>query len=404
MKKLARIGLLILVLGAVAFAVAVALRPTPLRVEVTAVHRAPLQMTIDAEGKTRVRDRFVVAAPVTGKLTRIELKRGTSVARGDVIARIVPLPMTPLDPRQLAEAKARVATAEQLRNEASALVEHTNADCELARRELARAEKLAETGDVSKQDFERIRNTEQTCRQQLEAARFRRAAAASDVDVAKAALLAVEQAGQSGQTASVLVRAPVAGRVLRVPEESERVVTAGTPLVELSSPSLEIVIDVLSTDAVKITPGTKALIEGWGGDRMLQARVRLVEPSGFTKVSALGVEEQRVNVIADFVDDPGPLGDGYRVEARLVVWESDDVLRAPASALFRITPAPGQNRQNEQSWGVFVVETGQARQRQIEVGHRTAFDAQILQGLKEGEAVILHPNNQVVDGAKVITQ
>ncbi len=391
MKKILRIAVLILIVGTAVFAITVALRPTPIRVEVARVERGPLQVTIDAEGKTRVRDRFVVAAPVTGKLARIELKRGNTVARDELVARIDPLPLTPLDPRQLAEAKARVAAAEQLRNEANAVVEHARADCEQARREFARAEKLIETGDVSSQEFERARNAEQTCRQQLDAARFRSAAAASDVEVAKAALIAVEQSGSSGKTATVFVRAPVAGRVLRVVEENERVVMAGTPLVELSNTTLEIVIDVLSTDAVKITPGAKVLIEGWGGDKALQARVRLIEPSGFTKISALGVEEQRVNVIADFVEDPGPLGDGYRVEARLVLWESASVLRVPASALFR----------NGQAWGVFVMENGQARQRLIEINHRTAFDVEVLKGLNEGAVVIIHPNNLIAEGSRV---
>ena len=394
MKKILRIAVLILIVGAAAVAVTLALRPTPIRVEVARVERGSLQVTIDAEGKTRVRDRFVVAAPVTGKLARIELKRGNTVAHDEIVARIDPLPLTPLDPRQLAEAKARVAAAEQLKNEAIAVVEHARADCEQARREFARAEKLIETGDVSSQEFERARNAEHTCRQQLDAARFRSAAAASDVEVAKAALIAVEQSGPSGKTATVIVRAPVAGRVLRVAEENERVVMAGTPLVELSNTTLEIVIDVLSTDAVKITPGAKVLVEGWGGDKALQARVRLIEPSGFTKVSALGVEEQRVNVIADFVDAPDLLGDGYRVEARLVVWNSDNVLRVPASALFR----------DGQSWSVFVVDQGQARMRKIETGHRTAFEAEVLNGLGEGDEVIIHPNNQIADGARITTR
>jgi HlyD family secretion protein len=333
---------------------------------------------------------------VTGRLARIELRRGNTVARGAVVARIDPLPMAPLDPRQLAEARARVAAAEQLKNEADTVIEHARADCEQARREFARAEKLIETGDVSRQEFERARNAEQTCRQQVDAAQFRSAAAASDVEVAKATLIAVQQAGQSGQsekTATVLVRSPVAGRVLRVPEESERVVTAGTPLLELSNTALEIVIDVLSTDAVKVKLGAEVLVEGWGGEQALQARVRLIEPSGFTKVSALGVEEQRVNVVADFVGDPGPLGDGYRVEARLVVWEADSVLRAPASALYR----------KGEGWGVFVVENGQARERQVEIGHRTAFDVEVLRGLDKDAEVILHPNNQIADGALIKT-
>jgi HlyD family secretion protein len=386
-----RIVFLLAALGVTAFIVAVALRPTPVRVEASQVKSGPLTVTVDAEGKTRARDRFVVAAPVAGRLARITLHRGDAVAEGAVVARIEPLPMAPLDPRQLAEAKARVAAAEQLKHEAEASVERVRAECEQARRELARAEKLVETGDVSRQEFERARSAEQTCRQQLEAARYRASAAASEVEVAKAALLAVERAGQSGGTATVLVHAPVGGRVLRVAEESERVVMAGTPLIELSNPTLEIVVDVLSSDAVKVKPGAAVSVEGWGGEQSLPARVRLIEPSGFTKISALGVEEQRVNVIADFVEPHVPLGDGYRVEVKIVVWEKLDALKAPTSALFR----------RGEDWAAFVVENEIARLREVQAGRRTPFEAEILGGLKEGEEVIEHPPNELKDGARV---
>jgi HlyD family secretion protein len=287
--------------------------------------------------------------------------------------------------------KARVATAEQLNHESDAVVEHARADCEQAGRERARAEKLIETGDVSRQDFERTRNAALTCQQQIEAAKYRARTAASEVEVAKAALIAVERAGQSGASATVFVRAPVSGRVLRVTEESERVVMAGAPLVELSNPSLDVVIEVLSVDAVKVKPGMNALIEGWGGEQTLQARVRLVEPSAFTKISALGIDEQRVNVIADFTEPDAPLGDGYRVEARIVTWETKEVLKAPLSALFR----------SGQSWNVFVVENSLAKRREVEPGHRTDFEVEVLNGLREGETVIAHPSNLVADGAHV---
>jgi HlyD family secretion protein len=313
------------------------------------------------------------------------------VRRDEVIARIEPLPMAPLDPRQLAEAKARVATAEQLKHEADAVVEHARADCEQAGRELARAEKLIETGDVSRQDFERVRNAALTCRQQIEAANYRARAAASEVEVAKAALIAVERAGQSGGAATVLVRATVGGRVLRVVEESERVVTAGAPLVEMSNPSLEVVIEVLSADAVKVKPGNTVLIDGWGGEQALEARVRLVEPSAFTKISALGVEEQRVNVIADFIGRDTPLGDGYRVEARTIIWETNEALKAPLNALFR----------SGEDWNAFVVEKGLAKLREVETGHRADFEVEVLKGLREGESVIAHPSNLVADGVRV---
>ncbi len=391
-KSVLKKFLIVLALVAVVALVAYSLRPVPVNVETAKVDCGLLQTTIDAEGKTRVRDRFVVAAPVAGRLARINLKRGDQVNRDQVVASIEPMPLAPLDPRQLAEARARVAAAEQTKREAETAIGRARTECDQTRRELARAQKLIETGDVSRQEFERLRNADQGCRQQIDAATFRARAAASEVDVAKAALIAVERAGQSGSTATVPVRAPVSGRVLKIVEESERVITAGTPLIELSNSSLEIVIDVLSVDAVKIKPGANVLIEGWGGDRTLQARVRMIEPSAFTKVSALGIEEQRVNVIADFLEPKVPLGDGYRVEARIVTWESDAAVKIPLSALFR----------QGEAWNVFAVETGVAKRRAVETGHRSAFEVEILKGLREGETVIVHPSNLVDDGARVI--
>jgi HlyD family secretion protein len=383
--------ILVVLLGVIGFVIRAALQPAPTNVEAAQVSRGALRVTVEAEGKTRVHDRFVIAAPIAGKISRITLHRGDWVESNAIVARIEPPPLAPLDARQLAEARARVATAEELKHEANAIVEHARADCEQARREFERAEKLVESGDVPKQEFERLRNAEQTCRQQLEAAKFKARAAASEVEVAKAALIAVERAGQPNPTAAVVVRAPVRGRVLRVVEESERVVAPGTPLVELSRQSLELVIDVLSTDAVKIKPGAAVFIEGWGGDHAIRARVRLIEPSAFTKISALGIEEQRVNVIADFVESFAQLGDGYRVEAKIVLWEADNIVKVPASALFRSGP----------SWSVFVIANGQAQSRALEIGHRNAFEAEVLQGLQEGESVILHPASEITDGLLV---
>jgi HlyD family secretion protein len=389
-----QVAFLIAALGVAGAAGAIALRPSPVRVEVARVRRGPMRVTIDAEGKTRARDRFVVAAPVSGRLARIDLRRGDAVRRDEVIARIDPAPMAPLDPRQLAEAQARVAAAEQLKHEAGAVVEQARAGCGQAGRERARAERLIETGDVSRQDLERARNAALTCQQQIEAAKRRAQAAVSEVEIAKAALIAIQSdglAGQSGASAPVVVRAPVSGLVLRVAEESERVVTAGAPLVEMSNPSLEVVIEVLSVDAVKVKPGMRVLIEGWGGEHALEARVRLVEPSAFTKLSALGVEEQRVNVIADFIKPAAPLGDGYRVEARIVIWETNEALKAPLSALFR----------SGQGWNAFVVQNGLADRREVETGRRADFEVEVLGGLREGESVIAYPSNLVADGVRV---
>lgn len=218
--------------------------------------------------------------------------------------------------------------------------------------------------------------------------------AASEVKVARSGLVGLEaDTGKAGPL--IQLRAPVAGRVLRVIEKSERVVPAGTPILTLNdSQQLEIVADVLSTDAVKIQPGMPVLLEGWGGDHPIRARVRLVEPGGFTKVSALGIEEKRVNVISDFVDPPGPLGDGYRVESRTIIWSGEKVLKIPQSALFR----------QGQGWNVFAIEDGRAKRRDVEVGQRNDTEAQILRGLANGEEVILHPSNQVSDRARIRTK
>ncbi len=223
-----------------------------------------------------------------------------------------------------------------------------------------------------------------------ELTRFRERSAVAEAEAARAARLALaeEHAGPEG---SLRLRSPVDGRVLRIPERSERVVAPGTPLLTIGDPTrLEVVIDVLTTEAVKVQPGMPVLLEDWGGERTLAARVRLVEPLAFTKVSALGVEEQRVNVVADFVDDPGPLGDAYRVDARVVVWQGD-VLAVPASAVFR----------RADGMAAFVLERGRARRRAVTVGHRGAEDVEILAGLRAGEVVVRHPPNAVDDGVRV---
>lgn len=391
MKRVLKRVIIGLAAGAIVVLIALSFKPSPAAVESGRVTRGPLQVAIEAEGKTRVSERFVVAAPVSGKLKRIALQRGDQVGQGEAVAVIEPLPIAPLDPRQLAEARSQIATAEQLKNESNEMVERARADWEQALREYRRAEQLVESGDISKQEFERIRNVEQGSRRQLQAAQFKEKAAASEIDLARAALLSIEQAGQSGKTAAVTVRAPVRGKVFRVLEESERVVAAGTALLELSGHSLEIVIDVLSVDAVKIKPGMPIFIEDWGGDQSLEAQVRLVEPSAFTKVSALGIEEQRVNVIADFLGNSGPLGDGYRIEGRIIIWKNDEVLKVPSSALFR----------SGDKWSVFAIENGKAKRYEVEIGHRSAFEVEILEGINPNTRVILHPANDIRDGTNI---
>jgi HlyD family secretion protein len=314
------------------------------------------------------------------------------------VARLEPAPLDPRD-EATAEARLRAAEAQKLASDARAAL--AQAALLQAQRDSDRAERLRRAGAKSDEALELARLKHTEAAQQLEAARFAADAANHEVEASRAVLIAARTPRQKGSGSRgpceggapcIEVRSPVAGSVLRVYEESERIVAAGTPLLEVGDPrDVEIVVDVLSADAVKIRPGAPVEIEDWGGERPLEGRVRLVEPSGFTKVSALGVEEQRVNVVADFVDGAGALGDGYRVEARVVVWEAPDVLRVPGSALFR----------KGEAWHVFVVEGHAARLRAVEVGHRGSFEAELLGGLEPGERVVLHPSDRVQDGVRV---
>ena len=375
------------------------LRPAPLAVDVATVQRGALRVTIDEEGEMRVRQRYTVAAPTAGRLLRIEVDEGQRVEAGAAVARIEP---APLDPRDLATARARLEAAEATQRAADAGVRRSRAALVQAQRDAARAEQLHRAGTLATDAREKAKLAETSAVQESEATRFAADAAAHEVEAASAALLATSGPNQPdprtpGETCAggrpcVAARAPVAGQVLRVFEESERIVAAGTPLVEIGDPaSLEIVVDILSTDAVRVSPGARLLVEDWGGDGVLEGRVRQIEPSAFTKVSALGVEEQRVNVIADLAAPEPRLGDRYRVEARIVIWEGADVTQVPASALFR----------NGSAWAVFVSERGAARLREVQVGHQAAFEAEIERGLDVGETVILHPNDRVRDGARV---
>ena len=392
MKRILNIILLFVVAALVVGLLTMWLRPTPTRVDVAGVSRDAMTVTVDGEGKTRVRDRYVVAAPVAGRLRRILLRRGDAVKSGQPIAQIDPLPLSPLDPRQRAEAVARVNAAEDAKREIDRMVERNKATYDQARRELERSEILVRDGYASRQELEQSQTAVSTSLREYEGARSRAESAAHEVEVARAALLAGNHSQGGSPAASVKVHAPTGGRVLRVVEESERVVIAGAPLVEVSNPSkLEVVIELLSTDAVKVSPGAKVFIEAWGGPEALEARVRLIEPSAFTKVSALGIEEQRVNVIADLTAPSSVLGDGYRVEGRIVVWHSDSVLQVPVSALFR----------SGDVWSLFVVEDGRARLRTVEVGQRTPLTAEIKGGVEADEEVIIHPSNEITDGTRV---
>lgn len=375
--------------GAAAIAlIAWAFVPKPIKVERGRVQRGSLRVTVDEEAETRVHDRFEIATPVTGRLQRIEFHAADPVEIGQTLAQIEPLP---LDPRERAELLARFESAKASQREAEALVERSRAEYGQARRNRDRASKLGATGVISREEMELAETAEANSEKALEAARFKARAAAYEVQVAKAGLVALASE-RGGRPHLVNLRSPIRGHVLRLLQQSERVVTAGTPILQVGHPSqLEIVSDVLSTEAVKVKPGDPVLIENWGGDGILRGRVRTVESSGFTKISALGVEEQRVNVVMDFIDPPGRLGDGYRVDIRIVIWEGSDVLTVPASALFR----------RGERWSVFVIEKDRGRMRDVEVGHRNAVAAEVLRGPEEGAEVVLHPGNQVSEGIRV---
>lgn len=391
MKIPAKSIALVTVLGAALLLAFLVLRPKPVPVEMARAVRGPLRVTVDEDGETRIHDRYVLAAPVEGRLRRIELHAGDPVKAGQVVALLDPLP---LDTRGREQARARLRSSEAARREAEARVRTERTALEDARRTLARLEKLGREGVVPAEELDRARADERGHASELAAARFRAEAAAFEVESARAALL--EADGTKGEPAAIPLRSPVDGRLLRLCQQCDRVVAAGAELLEVGDPAaLEVVVDVLSGDAVKIRPGAAMLLTA-GGDApgTLRARVRVVEPAGFTKVSPLGVEEQRVNVVGDLLDRPGPIGDRYRVDARIVLWEGNDVLKAPAGALFR----------DGDGWALFAVERDRALLRRVQVGHRNPEEAEILAGLRAGETVVVHPGDRISDGARVTAE
>jgi HlyD family secretion protein len=371
---------------------AVALWPTTLPVDVAVVSHGPLVVTIDEEGMTRVRDRFVVSAPLTGRVLRIELEPGDPVKRGQVVARVRAETPPLLDARTRAEAQAAVESARAALGRARAEEERAKATLAQVRRELARFRDLARDGLTTRQEIDAREAEVRVAEESLNAATFAVRAALSEIQRAEARL-APSSPDVSGRV--VTVSSPVDGVVLKRVRESETVVPAGDPLLEIGDPHrLEIVADLLSTDAVRVKPGARTMVEQWGGDKKLEARVRRIEPAGFTKISALGVEEQRVNVVLDFTNPAeawAALGDAYRVEVRIVIWEAADVLKAPTSALFR----------DAEKWAVYVVTDNRARRTLVELGRQTGQEAEVRSGLTAGARVILHPGDTLADGARV---
>lgn len=423
--------------------VVLAFRPAPLAVDVGEVTQGPIQATIDAEGKTQVEERYVVAAPVAGRLQRIGLEPGDTVESGKLIAQLDPLPLTTQvrsaqarlqqlqaeltgvetqrpKSQEMRQAEARLRAAEAQQQSATAEVTEAQAALAQAQRDRKRAQDLESAGAITRQQRETAELTETQKAQALETAKQTLESAIADVAAAREAipLLRAEQrdpdyllnsykaqiAGVQAELANLAdeadrttISAPVSGTVLRVPEASARFVQAGDPLLEIGDAAkLELVIDVLSADAVKIKTGDTILVEQWGGPKILTATVNYIEPAAFTEISALGVEEQRVNIIGTFTEGAQPLpeaslGDGYRIEARIVIWDADDAVRVPVSALYRC----------DTMWCVFRVENGRAEPTEVVIGQRSPTMAAVESGLQIGETVILHPSEQIEAGRKV---
>jgi len=372
--------------------IVVAFLPKPVLVDVALVERGPLRVTVDEDGRSRVSDRYVLSAPLTGNLGRIELDPGDPVSEGAVLARLVPLARPLMDAQSRAEAEARVAASAAQLRQARASVERGRAALTFAETQVGRHQRLVQRGTLAQEALDRVELERRSRREELTSAEFGVRVAAHQLEMARAALGRFDQGEDAGE--QMEVTSPIEGQVLRVMHESAGVVQAGTPLLELGDPShLEIAVDVLTSDAVQIEPGQRVIVERWGGDP-LDAHVRLIEPSAFTRTSALGVEEQRINVVID-LDSPREawqrLGDGYRVETQIVIWEEADVLRVPANAVFR----------HAGGWAVYAIEGGVARLTPVETGRRNGLEVQILGGVEEGDSLVAHPSDQVTDGISV---
>lgn len=369
--------------------------PRPVLVEIATAVRGPMQVTVEEEGYTRVKDRYEIFAPVAGFLRRIELDAGDALTSGQTVAVLEPLRSEVLDPRSRARAEAQIAAAQAGLKAAEEKVAAARAEADYARDEFARKQKLRASETISQTVLEEAETRARQTAADAQSARFNVEVARFDLEAARTALRYSLADDSTERPVTVALKAPVDSRVLRITHESEGVVTAGEKLLEIGNPTrLEVAVDVLSEDAVRIRPQTRVVFNRWGGDAPLEGVVRTVEPSGFTKISALGVEEQRVWVISDLVSPSEAwrfIGDGYRVEASFILWQDSDVLQIPASALFRYADA----------WAVFTLEDGRAHRRRVEVGHRNGLVAEITAGLQPGERVITHPDDRIEDGVRI---
>ena len=388
-----RQGLLACVVVGAGVAAALSLRPRPVPVDLAQVVEGPLLVAIQESGVTRVKDRYEVSAPVTGRVSRLLLEVGDSVKEGDPLAEIAPALSPLLDERTRAEAEARLGAALSALDQARSQTARARTAAQLAEQDLIRSQKLAAAGSIAAQALEQAEFAVRMRAEELVSANFSAKVASEEVRVARVTLGRDVERHATDRHVDVL--SPVAGRVLRVRQKSAAAVQAGTPLIEIGdSQALEVVVDLLTTDAVLIKPGTEAVISGWGGDQPLAGRVRKIEPSGFTRPSALGVDEQRVNVVIALTDPQtkwAALGDGYRVEARFVLWQSPRVHKAPQGAVFRY----------RESWAVFGVDHGIAQLIPVQIGHRGETEVEITSGLASGATLAVHPGDRVKDGVRV---
>jgi HlyD family secretion protein len=385
------LGLLLLALLGWAF------MPTPADVEVAAVTQGRFERSVQEDGKTRLRERYVVSTPLNGRVARIALKQGDAVERDSVVAALWPAVPALLDERARAEQAARTGAMQAAVARAQANVGRAAAALDQVRAELGRSEALARQGFVSPNQNETGRLNVRLRERELESATQEEDAARHELDQSRIALRQFGQtsAGAAAPQRAFEVKSPVSGKVLKVLQQSEGIVLAGTPLMELGDPPrLEVVVDILTEDAAQIKQGTAVQLSNWGGPDVLLGQVRLIEPAAFTKVSALGVEEQRVNAVIDISSPPEKwpaLGDGFKVDVRVLVQVVENVVKVPVSALFPVGARSG----------VFVLEGGRARLHEIEVAARNGVDAWVKTGLKAGTQVIVYPDSKLKDGDSV---
>lgn len=401
-KKRSRRIITFLMLALVAGTLAWAFRPQPVLVDLGDVTRGPMMVTIDEEARTRVHEPYVVSTPVAGRLLRVEVEPGDTVERGmTVVAQMLPINPSALDVRTREQARAAVTAAEAALRVARADLNKAMADSDLAKSDLERAERLTSTGTLSQASLERAQSAARAAQATLDTAEAAISMRAAEVDTARAQLIGFDDQGLSAalqitRESATPLFAPATGRILQVMQKSETTLPVGTPIMEIGNieDDLEVVVELLSTDAVQVTVGDRVIVDKWGGAEPLTGEVVRVDPWGFTKYSALGVEEQRVNARIRFTDPPetrAALGHGYRVETRIVVWEKEDAIILPANALFRVNGG----------FAVFVVTDGIAALRPVEIERTNGLEASVLSGVAEGERIILYPAPGLADGTRV---